>query len=271
MTYAAQELSANDGSKVELYLFDTEDGLYKWAFTTDRKPINALSTTFVPTPIKRSKIRQNAGETGGERISVTVPYDNPVAVLHVPYLPPSPIRVRIYSYHRTDGTLELKLGFIGFVSGFSQRGPEAVLSCSQVIDTLNQTVPWAVFQETCIWSTYEEGCGVPRSLFATGGQVIAIDGDTVDAVEFDTKPDGWFTAGYVLNQSTGEARFITAHTGLRLTLSFPFTGLDLGDTLVAYAGDDKQPETCRIKFNNKINYVGFDFQPNYNVFAKGTG
>ena len=40
-------------------------------------------------------------------------------------------------------------------------------------------------------------------------------------------------------------------------------------SLIAYAGCDRQPTTCKDKFNNKRHYLGFDFFPTYNVFVGG--
>lgn len=270
MAYEPYEISDHEGSKVELFLFETEDGLHKWGYTTDRKPLAAFNTTFEPEAIQRSELRQNAGEGGSERLTIKIPFDNPVAVIHVPYLPPRPIKVTVYSYQRRDLSLEIIQGFVGYITNFSQRGVEVELQCSQIIDTFQQTVPWAVFKENCIWATYEQGCGVDREVFKTIATVDSSAGTTIVSSQFATKPDGWFTAGYATNPATGETRFITYHVGNQIKVIHQFTGIAIGDTLNTYAGDDRTEATCRTKFNNKINFLGFDHFPNYNVFQKGT-
>jgi uncharacterized phage protein (TIGR02218 family) len=270
MSFNEYEESAHEGGKVELYLFQTDDGRHKWAYTTERTAVSALGATFIPEAISRTELRQNAGQSGSERLTIRVPFDNPVAVLHVPYLPPRPIRVNIYSYQRRDLSIEIVQGFIGYVTSFSQKGVEAELLCSQIIDTFQQTVPWAVFHEHCIWATYEEGCFVDRTAFLTHATVDDNQVSVIISADFATKPDGWFTAGYAINPIDGEVRFITAHTGNAITLVHPFTDLPVGSTLDTYAGDDHTESTCRLKFNNKVNYLAFDHVPNFNVFEKGT-
>lgn len=270
MSYDSLERSKHDGSKIELYLFETEDGIHKWAYTTDRKPITALGSVFLPENIKRSELKQNAGESSSEKLTINLPYDNPVSIIHVPYLPPRPIRVTVYGYQRRDVTVEIKQGFTGYVTTFGQKGEEAELQCSQIIDTFQQTVPWAVFKQGCIWNTYGEGCGLDNVAFLTLATVESSAADTIQSAAFATQPAGWFQAGYAVNPASGETRFVTWHAGNLIKVVHAFTNLLPGMRLNVYAGDDHTEETCRTKFNNKYRYTGFDHQPNYNVFLKGT-
>ena len=270
MSYDALERSKTEGSKVELYLFETEGGVVKHANTTDSVEVVALGYTFIPTVISRSEFRQTGGENSTERLTIKVPFDHPVALMHVPYLPPRPVQVRIYSYHRRDMAIEIIQGFVGSVTNFTQRGEEVELQVSQIIDSTQQTVPWAVFKSGCVWATYEQGCGVQRESFRLNITVASFASTTIQSVQIATKPNGWFTAGYAVNTANGETRFITEHVGDMVKLVYPFTGLTNGTVLAFYAGDDHQPETCRVKFNNKANYLGFDFFPKFNPFVSGT-
>ena len=273
MSYNAEEKSAHDGSKVELYLFYTEDGKFSVGNTTDRTEINAMSKVFTPLAIKRSELRQSAGESSGERMTITVPWDHPVAVMHVPYLPPRPVRVSIYSYHRRDLSIEIVQGFTGYIASFSQKGEEAEFSCTQIIDTFQQQVPWAVFKANCIWATYEEGCGVDRSLFKTATTLTAVSGANITSPAFGAAGGGdpnWFKAGYVIDLESGEVRFVVAQSGSTLTLVYPFSRAVIGSDVEAFAGDDRTEATCRTKFHNKINYLAFDHAPQFNVFERGS-
>jgi hypothetical protein len=273
MSYNALETSSHDGSKVELYLFYTEDGKFSIANTTDRVQIAAMSKVFVPAAIKRSELRQSAGESSGERMTITVPWDHPVAVMHVPYLPPRPVRVAVYSYHRRDLSIEIVQGFTGYVAAFSQKGDEAELACTQIIDTFQQQVPWAVFKSNCVWATYEEGCGVDRSLFKTATALTAVDGADITSPAFALAGGGdpnWFKAGHVVDIASGEVRFVIAQTGGTLRLVYPFSSAVIGSNVEAFAGDDRTEVTCRTKFNNKPRYLGFDHAPQFNVFERGS-
>lgn len=273
MSYDSLERSANSGSRVELYLFEIEGTSFYWAYTTDKKPITLFNKEFVPHPIRRDELKQNAGQGGTERLTITVPWDNPVAALHVPYLPPKPVKVTVYSYQRRDLSVEIKQGFIGYIAAFAQKKFEAELSCSQIIDTFQQIVPWATYKPNCVWATYGDGCFINKEDFRHDIVVLSLD-DTDASVKSNAlaeKPDDWFRAGFAFNPETGETRFIVEHKADTIKLVHPFTNLKPGDTLRCYAGDDRTEKTCREKFNNKARFLAFDHTAEYNVFDKGTG
>ncbi len=271
MSLIALEQSKEHGSRVELYLFESEDGRYKWAFTTDARERLLGPTTFVPEAISRSELRQTAGDSNVETLKVTVPFDNPVALVHVPYLPPRPIKLTIYAYQRNDPAAEIVQAFTGFVTSFNQKGAEAHLECSQILDNLSQTVPWAVFKSGCIWALYQVGCFVDKALWREDALITTVAGDTLGSPEFSSKPDGWYTNGYAFNPETGEQRFITKHDSAAGTIQvvYPFQSLPGGITLDVFAGCSRLKEVCGDKFDNKLNYVGFDHMPHYNVFQQG--
>lgn len=271
MSHFDYEQSEYEGSRVELFLFETEDGRHKYAYTTDKFGRNFLATNFVPGTIKRGEIKQQAGDSGVEKVEITVPWDNPVAVMHVPYLPPRPVKVTIFSYHRDDPAAEIVQGFVGYITSFSQKGTDAIFECSQILDAFSQVVPWVTFKGDCVWALYGIGCGVDKGLWSTNvTDVSTVSGEKITAGTFSMMPDGWFTNGFLVNPATGEQRFITKHAAgeAAVYLSYPLLGYNSG-LLIAYAGCDRRRDTCHSKFNNKINYLGFDHTPGYNVFQKG--
>lgn len=270
MSFEEYEISEHDNSKVLLYKFETDDGLFTWRYTSDKRPRTILGDVYVPEVIRSGDLQQGSGEDSAQRLDIVVPYDNPVAVLHVPYLPPRPVLVTVYAIQRRDESATLVQSFIGEITNFAQKGPEVTLQCAQIIESVNKSVPSATFQSGCVHATYEFGCFLNRELFKTvvaGG--LTIDGNTISAAAIDVLADDWFKAGVAQNPATGEVRFILAHVGPLITLDAPFITLDADSDLWLFAGDDHLPETCRIKFNNKLNYLGFDFMPTFNVFEKG--
>lgn len=270
MPIADYEESANEGSRVELYIFETQDGKLRWTYTTDESSITVMGYTFVPETISRSEIKQAADGTSSDRTTVSVPYNLPVAVLHVPYLPPRSVKVKMFTYQRRDGAQEIVQFFTGAINSFAQKSARMEFQCSQILDTMQQTVPWAVHKEGCIWATYEQGCDLSKidfSLVLTAPTAVT---NGLSSAALATKPDLWFRGGFIENTVTGEVRFITSHVGPVIFLDHPFTDFNPSHEFIAYAGDDKEPETCRLKFNNKIRYVGFDFLPDFNIFEKGS-
>lgn len=271
MSLLEYENSKELGSRVELYLFESDDGRHRWSYTTDSRERALGPIVYKPEVIGRGELKQTAGDANVETLQVTVPYDNPVAAAHVPYLPPRPIRLTIYAYQRNDPGAEIVQAFTGFITSFRQTGAEATLECSQILDNLSQTVPWAVFKVGCIWALYQIGCGVDKSLWREEALLTTVDGYTLGSPEFGSKPSGYYTNGFAVDPSTGEQRFITSHdasTGL-ITVVYPFQDLSGGQIIEVYAGCARLKEVCSEKFNNKINYVGFDHFPAYNVFSQG--
>ena len=62
-------------------------------------------------------------------------------------------------------------------------------------------------------------------------------------------------------------RWITAHVGDTLTLSYPFKGMAPGETVSVFPGCDGLESTCRNKFNNVLNFSGFTRLPSKNPFS----
>lgn len=270
MGYDSLERSDSAGSKVELYLFETDGGYVTKAYTTAAQSITVMGQVFEPEAISRGELRQSMDASSSERITITVPYDNPIALLHVPYLPPRPVRVRIFSYHRHDALVEVVQGFVGYISNFRQVGERFEMQAVQLTDTMQQLVAWMPFKKGCVHATYGPGCGLNRENFKTIGTVASFAATTIEITAAASRPNDYFTAGHIENPATGEIRFVTAHTGNLIKVHFPFLQLANNDTLWLFAGDDHQPETCRVKFNNKANYLGFDRFPTFNVFRDGT-
>lgn len=277
MSLVEYEVDKERGSRVELYLFESEDGRYRWAYTTDARPRVLGAIEYVPEAITRGELKQTAGDANVETLQVTVPFDNPVAALHVPYLPPRPIRLTIYAYQRNDPASEVVQAFTGFITSFNQKGAEATFECSQILDNLSQTVPWAVFKRGCIWGLYQVGCGVDKELWKNEAILTNVVDSTLHSAEFSSRPGddenllGWYTNGFAYDPATGEQRFIVAHDSAAgtITVVYPFSSLQGTETIEVFAGCSRSKETCSDKFNNKVNYVGFDHFPNYNVFQQG--
>lgn len=275
MSLDQYERSRHDGSRFELFRFETEDNINLWTYTTDRSPFTWNLITYVPEAIQRGEIKQSNAEGSGQRMEISLPWDNPVAQIHVPYLPPRPVRVTVYAVQRRDTSVEVKQCFVGYITTFSQDGPMMKFQCSHIIDSQQQTVPWVVHKSGCVWAVYGEGCGVLQALYESqvpSGE-YTISGDSITSPVFAAKAAveaDWFRSGKIYNPVTGERRFITDHQGDTIKLVYPFIGVNPANTnLVAAAGCARTPGVCASKFGNKENYLGFDHMPDYNVFNGG--
>lgn len=271
-TFDQVESSQYDNSRVELYRFETEDGLHLWTYTTDRDSIVFNTQTYLPEIIGRSEIEESTGDSSSKRLTISVPYDLPVAAMHVPYLPPRPVKVTVYAYQRRATGLEVKQCFVGYINSFAQKGIWGEFNCSTVIDGNGQPVPWITHTSECCWAVYEDGCYAIRASKQTivGSFTTSDNGFVISAASLSGHPDpDWFQRGYVINTHTGERRFVTEHSGSSVRLIYPFIGLAANAPLIAVAGCDLSRRMCIDKFNNVVHRMSFDHFPDYNVFAEG--
>ena len=84
-------------------------------------------------------------------------------------------------------------------------------------------------------------------------------GTKLTSATFGGEVRGYFTGGKILFGD--EARTMISHVGSVVTLMYKFRELEDDDSVDAYPGCDGRIETCRDKYNNIINYLGFPFIP----------
>jgi hypothetical protein len=265
-TYDTIEASASLGNKLEMYLFEVPNSDTYWAHTTDARPVTVDGITY--TPLEISRTEQDRSQDGDGSFEIELPYDHPVVLMHLPYFPPKPVLVTIIANHRDDP--EYRRVQTGAIYGFDQKGMFATLRCAEPGNPMAKLLPRASHGPNCRHTTYSVACGLNRNDFKTVVDSISyINGLDIVAPEFLAAGSGWFKYGYAENPANGEVRYITDHVGATVTLAYPFTGIDSSTVLHFFAGDDYKPETCRIKFNNKVHYLGFDFHPKYNIFSDG--
>jgi uncharacterized phage protein (TIGR02218 family) len=267
MPFAPEETSLFDGTPVELYYFRSDDAQEQWAFTSGDEVLIDGVLRYTPIPISRSGLQSSTAEAQGQ-IRVTIPADEPAAKKFIAYLPERQMLLTILHYHRSDAAAEKIPVFIGTVNSVEFENGQAILSCQPVTKGLTRSVPWQSYKALCNWPLYGPGCGVLRTAFQTvlptGPQFV--EGDIVRDNAFSAQANGWYTNGYIEVVETRETRFIISHTTNELRLIYPFTNYQEGMEVRAYAGCDRSEATCRTKFNNIANYLGFNRVPTVNPF-----
>jgi len=93
---------------------------------------------------------------------------------------------------------------------------------------------------------------------------LNIVGDVVTVAAAATKPDNWFTAGYI--EIGQQRRMILLHHGVTLNLLAPLFGVAAGAAVTLYAGCMRDYHTCVNKFANGKNFLGFQWVPVKNPF-----
>jgi len=272
MTYASQQTSQYGGDQITLFEFVS--GNRRWTYCDQRASVLRGSDSYLPEVISIGKLEQNLGENA-QGVEIMLPASNQLAIEFKPYLPPEPIFVTVWSGHRNDPDAQYLPIFIGECSStMTDEDGMMTILCVPITYSASRTIPWCVYSGTCNWAVYSTGCGVSRESFRTDGTAQSINVSVLTVPEFASKPDGWFTAGYVVRVSTNEVRWITKHVSDEITLTSPFIGLQSGEALIAYAGCDGLESTCSGKFNNLPRFTGFPDSPERNPFVDnvfGTG
>jgi len=117
-------------------------------------------------------------------------------------------------------------------------------------------------------------CGVAWDSYAASGTVAGISGRTVfinytnRGSNFpDPVPDNFLKYGKMI--SSTEVRSIVSNDAGSFTVRYSLQDLSVGDVVTVYAGCDKSVTTCKNKFDNISNYIGFPYVPTESAALKG--
>lgn len=264
MTFDAREKSTFGGAPVELYWFTC--GALTWTVTSGDVAQSYLGFTFAPEVLSRGEIDTSDEDQQG-LLELTVARTNPVAQLYLPDLPPHPVMLTVFRFHRGDAEV------IEFWSGeiVSARfvGSHAVLSGMPVSHNLKRELPPHTFQGQCNWALFSGPCGLAKASYRVGATLSAVSGLTITSSAFGAFADGYFRAGWVEN-ADGERHWVLSHVGNTLTLLTAFRSLAAGAAVDAYPGCDRTIAACKT-FGNLIHYCGFPYVPTRNPFVQGLG
>jgi uncharacterized phage protein (TIGR02218 family) len=136
-----------------------------------------------------------------------------------------------------------------------------------------------LIQATCDADLGDARCGVDLAPFTVNATVEAVSENRVITCESLREPLNWYSGGKITftsgdNSALGDAGAdlsmeVKRSAGAQITLHemMPFT-IVVGDTFSVYAGCQKRKaEDCIPKFNNVVNFRGFDLLPGSRVYA----
>lgn len=275
MTYDAFEISAEQGSPVELYVvtFGSET---PYRYTSAEDTLIVGGETYDPEVIKRTKSEAGPRKRAGE-FSVELPSSNPIVLRFAGIIPGKRVALTVSRFHRLDTpTPEVRTIFDGLVESvkLTQNGHLATLTARPAIAAASQTVPREGYQTQCNNVLYSTRCTVDRtdsSFRVLNAMVDAVSGRTLTVSAATTFPDGWFTAGRASIDGDSDHRPIVSHVGDQIELGLPFPADPT--TVTLYAGCAHTVAVCAAKFGNVsnggLNFRGFAYVPTRNPFQDG--
>jgi uncharacterized phage protein (TIGR02218 family) len=269
MSFNTFETSVETGEPVEFYSIIVGTSNYYYTSGEDARTIGG--NVYNPIAISRGKIDLSR-EQRTNIVDVLLPSDNPFALSYVATIPGQEAKLTIYRLHRDDTpSPEVLVMFEGSVQSvsFEQNSKVARLAVIPASDAASRTIPRFTFQSACNHVLGDARCKIDENLFKFTGTVSAVSGNVITIPGANAFGPGYFTAGRVDLSSITDSRLVLAHTGDLLTLLLPFGVNVLGQPVTAFAGCAHDPTTCFSKFNNTINYGGFDFVPLKDIFRNG--
>jgi len=117
-------------------------------------------------------------------------------------------------------------------------------------------------------------CGVAWDSYSASGIVAGISGRTI-SIDYTTRgsnfpdpvPNNFLKYGKLVAPT--EVRSIVSNDAGSVVVRFATRDLSVGDVVTVYAGCDKSIATCRDKFNNLDNYLGFPHTPTESSTLRG--
>lgn len=124
---------------------------------------------------------------------------------------------------------------------------------------LQQTVG-DVYSYTCRATLGDAKCGVALAGYQVSGSVTSAISSTQWYDASKTQADHYWTYGVVrwtAGANVGRVSEVTNFDSGVFTVAFPLAGAVVnGDTYTVTPGCDKQPSTCKTKYNNYVNFRG---------------
>jgi uncharacterized phage protein (TIGR02218 family) len=184
---------------------------------------------------------------------------------------------------------------------------EVTLKVKTLMHYLEETIPKFVYQRQCNHTLYDYNCRVDKDAFRADAVIDGIyedDKRIVVSIGLENFGANWFRSGIITVTSganAGQSRRVMLSSSSKLSnedfvryalsldnwslfsavymlmptnvgllyLDKPFwNAFAVGDTFSVWAGFDKSSDTCRNKFNNLINFLGFEYIPESDTALK---
>ncbi|MGS4242415.1 phage BR0599 family protein [Serratia marcescens] len=266
MSWSNFEYSVANGQPVTLYQFQLGDSLF-WRYTNADRDINVAGQTWAAQAISNSGL--SAG--GSDGMDITLPSDNPVALLFRSTSPSRAVRVQVMRWHANDESGEFRVVWIGEVTSAKR---EQIEQCKLITVSLASTFSRVGLRLTwgrqCPYALYDHNCRVnPQTWAVHGAAVTSLDGSSFTASLPGGLAGDWFSGGFVEFDRGGftERRGLRTQDGNRFHIFGGTSGMQTGQTVTLYPGCDRTISTCSNKFSNHLNYGGQPHMPGQSPYT----
>lgn len=258
MSYADKTLSIADAQPITLYQFIRGNNEKIWRFCDADIDIELNGEKWLAAAISDS------GRNTGDNITITLPSNNPVALLYRGIAPSQTVKLMIMRLHWQD--TEIRVVWVGSI--IEAKRPDVhqtqLISAglSATLESAGLRLTWG---RNCPYTLYDYDCKVnPKNFVVAGLTIKALTGTTITIDTPQDLPQGWFNAGFIewMDDGVREVRAVTTHQHNQLTLMGGTQKLSIGTVIKVYPGCDGRAHTCLQKFANILNFGGIPHMPN---------
>lgn len=264
MAYNDDEISATSGRPLELYTFAGTYNTYR--MTSAGFQITSGGSNFIPTPIKRSRLKVSTQEQSEAALEIEIPFDHPLVREYAYENAPPNLTMTLRRCHESDFD-DTVLLWNGRVTSFTVEGRLAKLRVPALFSyVLEGNTPTPRFQAPCNHVLYDARCGVDPAAHQHTTTVLSIVGNNVTVASLPFAPNE-AAAGMMISPS-GESRMVISNIGTAVVLSYSFAGLEIGQSVTIRKGCDHAFEGhCKTRFSNGARFGGFPLVPARNPFT----
>lgn len=266
MSYDQKDKSTHDGAPIECYEFISQHKT--WRYTSYQESVTVAGEVFEPLQITRTALEIGSIVDTLTTMDFNIPSDHEIAHTFCFLQSPGLLLVAVYRVHEGDNfETDYKVEYQGELSGATAQGNWAVIKTASIVQTrLSGNLNSIFYQRTCNHTLYDSMCKAVRADHTEEAVVTKIQGQLI-TVNDPVYGDGELAGGEMTNTRTGEKQGIVANTGLTVSLGYQFFDLQVGDTVELTQGcDHARLGHCKNRFNNVVNYGGFDHIPEKNPF-----
>lgn len=264
-TYEENEQSVQDSAPIEAYKFVGSFKTYRYT-SSDAAELVA-GESYLPIAVTRSKVKAGTHEDTGLSLDLELPFDIDVVQDYAYAQVPPKLELTVYRKQQ-DGTYAVF--WSGVVRGFDVSGERAKIKVPSVFTlALQGEVPNVHYQSPCNHVLYGPRCQVSRIANTFNETVQAYGGGTAITVVANPTTENDLRAGEIVNTRNGERRLILSNVGSLINIGYPFVDLLPGDPVELVRGCNHRGRNgdCLNKFNNYINYGGYEDIPADNPFT----
>ena len=234
MAYQDDETGLTTGRPIELYKFvGTYNNYY---FTSYTEQITSGGQLYVPLAIDRNKLKVATQEQTENALEITMPFDHAMVNQYAYQNAPPDLVFELIRAHETDPNDTVTM-WAGRVTGFSVEGRTAKLKVPALMSyALAGNTPTPRYQAPCNHVLYDSLCGVDPAVNQHITTVTAITGNIITVASYPWAPDDAVAGQFI--SPAGEQRMITSTLALDITVTYPFAGLEVGDSVTLRKGCD---------------------------------